>query len=407
MVDDSSCRLPPRAKTLQEEQAQLQSHFEAVEKILVANTRSSLMIAASRLERHLGGAFTADAHNRMLSLLLVRRAQQLISLRAYREAGRFPLNREPEAPLRPIFNDVDGSPCAVGYLMLCSGRHREVAAISRANNFVVARDVNDGPLMDWILQSGFTHEEVALIQPFYGPPTHYDGPLSTYLLPGGTVERSGIRFDNFSFSASQLGSPSYNLNNMQVITNLSDIIFDGNFDNSKYFHPTGTNFLALHGNLGTTSGSDALLWHLGFDATALGASKAIGGVYLTSENLNMWTWAEEALRTEELRAPGGSPLPPRTFAPGIDIPLSGFARYQSTVSAAGQLIASMALGDPDAGDYAGGDLLNGTHGTTFSPVRKVHVDLELLIAGNAESLDITNEFTLVTVPEPSGYYSEC
>lgn len=47
-------------------------------------------------------------------------------------------------------------------------------------------------------------------------------------------------------------------------------------------------------------------------------------------------------------------------------------------------------------------MLRGTKELSFSPVHKLHVDTQLLLAGNSNSLDIAHEFTLVTVPEPSG-----
>ena len=40
-------------------------------------------------------------------------------------------------------------------------------ATADATSFLVLRDVHEGPLLDWILSSGFTQEEIALVQEPY------------------------------------------------------------------------------------------------------------------------------------------------------------------------------------------------------------------------------------------------
>ena len=50
-----------------------------------------------------------------------------------------------------------------------SGSNDAVEEIARHNNHVYVPDVHDGPLMQWVLQSGLTQEEAALIQPAYAP----------------------------------------------------------------------------------------------------------------------------------------------------------------------------------------------------------------------------------------------
>jgi uncharacterized protein YjbI with pentapeptide repeats len=50
-----------------------------------------------------------------------------------------------------------------------SGWSDAVDEIARHNNHVYVPDAHDGPLVHWVLQSGLTQEEAALIQPGYGP----------------------------------------------------------------------------------------------------------------------------------------------------------------------------------------------------------------------------------------------
>ena len=51
-----------------------------------------------------------------------------------------------------------------------SGWGEAVDAIQDANNLVYVTDVHHGVLVDWVLISGLTKEEAALIQPGYEPP---------------------------------------------------------------------------------------------------------------------------------------------------------------------------------------------------------------------------------------------
>ena len=87
-------------------------------------------------------------------------------LRMYREAGTFPRNHR-VLGTTPTFVDEHGTPCAVGYLMLRSGRQDLVTSIARADNNVYIEQIVDGPALAWILHSGLTQEECAQIQPSY------------------------------------------------------------------------------------------------------------------------------------------------------------------------------------------------------------------------------------------------
>jgi hypothetical protein len=95
--------------------------------------------------------------------LAAQRALQIQRLHDYRLAARFPANVYVEGWLN-VFQGEDGSLCAVANLIHQSGRDDLVAQVVRENNFVALRDVHDGPIMDWILASGLTHEETVMIQ---------------------------------------------------------------------------------------------------------------------------------------------------------------------------------------------------------------------------------------------------
>ncbi len=117
-----------------------------------------------------------DFHDlsRVYEALKMRREAQIEHLRTYAQTGQFPKNTNHLNAYRPYFVDVEQTPCAVGYLMQRSGLHKAVQTISKNNNQVRVPDVNSGPLIEWVLDSGLTQEECALIQPNYAPPTAAD-----------------------------------------------------------------------------------------------------------------------------------------------------------------------------------------------------------------------------------------
>jgi hypothetical protein len=95
--------------------------------------------------------------------LALRRAQQLDQLGAYAVRGEFPHNyAQPMAA--HVFRDAAGRLCAVANLVHQDGRDDLVDATVREHNDLAVADVHDGPMLDWILGSGLTQEELARIQ---------------------------------------------------------------------------------------------------------------------------------------------------------------------------------------------------------------------------------------------------
>jgi len=92
-----------------------------------------------------------------------RRAEQIAHLHAYGEKRQFPLNVH-NAPNFHMFCDPKGRLCAVANLLETDGRHDLVQTTARENNALSVADVHDGPIMDWILASGLTREEVVRVQ---------------------------------------------------------------------------------------------------------------------------------------------------------------------------------------------------------------------------------------------------
>ena len=95
--------------------------------------------------------------------LLERRKQNLERFRAYQAKGVFPQNTYLKGELN-VWIDETGSLCAAATIIHADGHEELVKIVGDRANFIKLGDVKDGPLMDWMLTSGFTKEEIVAIQ---------------------------------------------------------------------------------------------------------------------------------------------------------------------------------------------------------------------------------------------------
>ena len=104
----------------------------------------------------------ADPSPDSLTVLAAKRAQLIGWIHDYREAGVFPT----DAAGKPasVFIDAKGIRCPMAELLHKSGRDDLVAAVAKEANTVRLADVHSGPLHDWMLGSGLTQQEIALVQ---------------------------------------------------------------------------------------------------------------------------------------------------------------------------------------------------------------------------------------------------
>jgi hypothetical protein len=98
--------------------------------------------------------------------LAARRTLNLERLHAYALLGQFPINDVRPGMLN-VFIDSAGHICAAANLIHLDGHKDLVKSTAKKTNYIVLADVKQGPLMDWMLTSGFTQEEIALIQEPY------------------------------------------------------------------------------------------------------------------------------------------------------------------------------------------------------------------------------------------------
>jgi hypothetical protein len=195
---------------------QLRRHFDVVISLLVVSTPTSIEHALIRLENASGTRWSDVERDRVGRQLLAMRYLQLLRLKAYRDRGVFPLNEGHASSATPIFVDEHDTACAVGQLMRLSGWTREVASIQKANNLIYVTDIEDGPAADWVLTSGLTIEEAALIQPAYGNFPMYPLPVPIDAVrpnePGWSAVLDDLRFSNFRYYTDAESPPSVNAN---------------------------------------------------------------------------------------------------------------------------------------------------------------------------------------------------
>lgn len=94
--------------------------------------------------------------------LAAKRAAHLEKLAEYSQSGVFPDNTQLDQPLTVLI-DQYGVLCAFAYLVWEDGRSDLVEAVAATENNVIV-GAHGGPFEAWILESGFTREEAALIQ---------------------------------------------------------------------------------------------------------------------------------------------------------------------------------------------------------------------------------------------------
>jgi len=124
------------------------------------------------------GAESAPAMRRMpvlrediRAMLLQNRAANLARFRTYMRTGSFPSNVYTSSAAN-VWRDADGKYCAAATIIRLSGHTALVEQIAEDDNFIRLGDVTSGPVMDWILTSGLTQAEIALIQRPFRPVTN-------------------------------------------------------------------------------------------------------------------------------------------------------------------------------------------------------------------------------------------
>ena len=132
---------------LQQETARVQHHFDRVEKVL--------------LQKDI---------NELPDDIKVNRQNHIQTLHDYAQAGIFPQNYDYPGKQMPCFIDEENRPCAVAHLMMTSGEENLARKISEMDNYAFVPEIAEWRLNEveeWVKQSGFSFEELTMIQPSY------------------------------------------------------------------------------------------------------------------------------------------------------------------------------------------------------------------------------------------------
>jgi hypothetical protein len=105
----------------------------------------------------------------VVKALTARRAANLARFHAYRTRGIYPHDTVAHTS-KNIWRDDEGHLCAAATIIRGDHRADLVEDTAAHANGVKLGEVTSGPLLDWILTSGFTQVEIATIQePMMGP----------------------------------------------------------------------------------------------------------------------------------------------------------------------------------------------------------------------------------------------
>jgi hypothetical protein len=102
-------------------------------------------------------------HDALRAALAKRRAEHLASFHRFRLTKVYPHNSY-EPGMLNVWTDADGHLCAVATMMADAGQAPLVTQTASADNYVRVSQLADGPVLDWVLTSGLTQEEIVMIQ---------------------------------------------------------------------------------------------------------------------------------------------------------------------------------------------------------------------------------------------------
>ncbi len=108
-----------------------------------------------------------DNHAELRRALGEQRKVNLARFHDYRRAKVYPHDWDtPDGKLQMVnvWRDPQAHLCAVATLVHLDGKDAMVETIAKDQNSIQTANLTDGPLVDWIMTSGFTQEEVVMIQ---------------------------------------------------------------------------------------------------------------------------------------------------------------------------------------------------------------------------------------------------
>lgn len=133
-----------------------------------------------------------------LSKELQNKREHLLNLlHNYWAAGIYPKNYDYSNQRKPCFIDKDNAICAVGYLIEQTTNRQVAEEINNKHKYDELLSMNDITVNDWILTSGLTKQECAMIQPTYGPSPYF---TNNYISPDYGITSSILGGLNISLN---------------------------------------------------------------------------------------------------------------------------------------------------------------------------------------------------------------
>jgi hypothetical protein len=128
--------------------------FRSDREYIQSHLKSVLKVLKSHLTDHLSQKQEAS------------RMHLIKVLDQYRISGKFPINYHRRRRI-PVFIDENNTHCAVGYLLRETGNASIAQRIAKKDNYVWVKDIKDAEMLTWQAHSGFSLEELKLIQGAY------------------------------------------------------------------------------------------------------------------------------------------------------------------------------------------------------------------------------------------------
>ncbi len=142
-----------------------EDHRPAVEGLPAAAIHNDVDYVRVHLAQVLG-VLSGAPLDHLTSDQLATRKELVAVLSAYADQGRFPINYYRRERI-PVFIDEHETFCAVGHLMRYTGKEAMARRIAAANNHACVREIEEPGLAGWQVASGFTLDELKLIQGAY------------------------------------------------------------------------------------------------------------------------------------------------------------------------------------------------------------------------------------------------
>lgn len=187
---------------LQEETTRVQLHFANAEKNLLSKD-------ITQLPEHIKS----------------NRQNHIETLHNYAQAGVFPRNYFSDKQV-PCFIDIENRPCAVAHLMMTSGREALSHKISAIANYALVPEIAElklNEVEEWVKESGFSLEELAMIQPTYRRGGSYGERRRIVLSKQEKSEKNGGSDEDKSQGMREISSPSTQTSEQAYSKNTEEI----------------------------------------------------------------------------------------------------------------------------------------------------------------------------------------